>query len=100
MSKRFKRFQKGQTVLERMDMSRGALPDFLRAYWIYKWLLPWLTVLALNFAGYIQVAAFYIWPIIYITMLIARYLDIYKYKGTTFFGYPADRAPSSLQHLM
>ncbi len=89
MSKRFKRFQNAKNIFERMDVSRGAFPDFLRAYWIYKWMLPWLFILALTLANYLGALAFYLWPIIYFSMVLARYLDIFKYKGTTFSGYPA-----------
>ncbi len=89
MNKRIKRFQNAKNIFERMDISRGAFPDFLRSYWIYKWMMPWLLVLALNLANYIDELAFYFWPLIYLSMLIARYIDVFKYKGTTFSGYPA-----------
>lgn len=89
MSKRLKRFQNAKNIFERMDVSRGAFPDFLRSYWIYKWMMPWLFTMAINLGNYINQLAFYLWPIIYLTMVIARYLDIFKYRGTTFSGYPA-----------
>lgn len=76
-------------ILDRLDASRGELPDFLRSYWMIYWFLPWLVLLTLSFLNELTSILYFLWPIISVSMLIVRYIDIFTYKGTTFFGYPA-----------
>ncbi len=89
MSRRLKKFHQAKNIFERMDVSRGDLPDFLRSYWMYNWIILWLFLLALTVAGYFKNIIWFAWPIISLTMIIARYFDIYHYRGMTLKGYPA-----------
>lgn len=89
MSRRMKKYNQAKNIFERMDVSRGDLPDFLRNYWVYQWIIPWLLLLALTLAGYLKIIMLFTWPLVSISMITARYFDIFNYKGTTLSGYPA-----------
>lgn len=76
-------------IFDRLDASRGKLPDFLRGYWMIYWIIPWSLLFALSLFSNAASVAFWLWPLVSISLIIIRFFDIFVYRGTTFFGYPA-----------
>ncbi len=62
---------------------------FLRLYWIILWIFPSMVIVKFIIEKKFGVAMYFLWPLIFFTMVGARYLDIKYYNGSTTEGEPA-----------
>ena len=61
----------------------------LRLYWMVAWVFPSMVVISFVVDKKLGVAAYFLWPLIFLSMVAAKYFDIKFYNGFTADGEPA-----------
>ncbi|MBI2519978.1 MAG: hypothetical protein HYV97_06165 [Bdellovibrio sp.] len=72
------------------DKSKNSfLGIFFRLYWMIIWAFPSMIIISFVVDKKIGVTAYFLWPIIFLSMIGTKYIDIKFYEGTTADGKPA-----------